>query len=342
MRTCIEMNPVSLSLASFQVGNICSDIVRESPDALYFRDLAGVCRLANPRCAMDLGVELDEMIGSPMARFFPTRYACLVLRQEEDVLSDGVERHSILSLGNRIPYRISHHLVRDAHGETTGVVGRLQDISGIRRLEREIVETSERELRRMACDLHDELCQELAAAALIAKLLERRLADGDEAQAKVAAHIADLTRQMAGKTRELVYNLAPEPLAGDAFVKRLRSVASQVCSAYPVKCGIEGGWPERLTNETAAIQLFRIAHEAMHNAARHSGGNCIIVRLRKAEDVFTLSVADNGHGMPTVSAHSPGLGLSSMRYRADLIGAELLIQSAPGSGTCVTCQVPLL
>ncbi|XHR26842.1 MAG: ATP-binding protein [Chthoniobacteraceae bacterium] len=335
------MNLAQLPLTPIPCGEISAAMVRSAPDALYFRDFSGVCRFANPRCATLFGVELDELIGSPMARFFPARFACLVLRQEEAVLADGGVRSCNLTLGNKLPCRVSHHRVCDARGETTGVAGRLQDLSAIRRLEKQIVEASERELRRMACDLHDELCQELAAAALIAKLLEKRLAEGDETQAKVAAHIADLTRQMAGRTRELVYNLAPEPLAGEGFVARLRSVAAQLCAAYPVKCGIEGGWPQELKNETAAIQLFRIAHEAMHNAARHSGGDCITVRMRKTDGLFTLSVTDNGHGMGEGEGRSPGLGLASMRYRADLIEAELHFQSPPGSGTCVICKVPV-
>lgn len=313
-------------------------IVQSDPDAVYFRDLAGTCIMANPRCGEVLGVEPCALIGGPAGRFFPREAACAVVRQEEAVLADGIERGCELPLGDGADYWIGHNVARDEAGAVAGVIGRLRDISWKKRLEREIVETSEREMRRIACDLHDELCQDLAAASLIAKLLQKRLADGDEPQAKVAAHIAEMTRRMAVKTREIVYSLAPASLLGDDFVAGLRNAATHLCEAFPVKCGIAGRWPGALCDEAVAVQLYRIAHEAMHNAARHSGGDCVTVRLRSTGGLFALSVSDNGHG---ISSKGTGLGIASMHYRAGLIGGELTIQSTPRDGTCVTCKVPL-
>lgn len=311
------------------------------PDALYFSDRAGLCRKVNSRCAEVLGAACEEMTGHPMACFFPEEAGGAVQRQEAAVLADGEARECEVVLAEDRPFRILHCAVRNGRGEWMGVAGRMRDLSEIRRLQEEVVEASEREMRRIACDLHDELCQELAAVSLISKLLERRLAEGDEAQAKVAAHVADMTRHMAAKTRAIVYNLAPEPMAGEAFVTGLRRIAEDLCCAYGVKCGIEGGWPEGLRDEAVAVQLFRIAHEAMHNAARHSGGGCITVRLRVCGGVFALSVSDNGKGFPPEEPASTGLGLSSMRYRAGLAGGELAVQSIPGAGTSIVCKVPL-
>jgi PAS domain S-box-containing protein len=323
---------------------VFATLAESDTDAVYFRDKMGICRMANVRCAQALGVPLDQMMGRPMAQFFPSAAVCALIKQEETVLADGVQRGCELNLGvqkDPRPHWVTHGVHCNARGEVVGVYGRMRDIAERKRLEKEIVEISEREMRRIARDLHDELCQELAAVSLIAKLLQKRLGDCDSAQSKVAAHIADLTRQMAVTTRDLVHNLAPEHLLGENFVASLRRVAVNLCAAFPVKCGIEGVWPEQLADATVAIQFYRIAHEAMHNAAKHSGGSCITVRLRASRESFKLSVGDNGHGFNIRNPASLGMGLSTMKYRAGLIGGELGIDSSPGAGTCVSCKVAL-
>jgi len=79
----------------------------------------------------------------------------------------------------------------------------------------------------------------------------------------------------------------------------------------------------------------------MHNAARHSGGNYITVRLRTSQEAFTVFISDNGTGFRPESKEERGIGLSTMYYRAGLIGGMLKIDSAPGRGTTVLCKVAL-
>lgn len=326
------------------VGAVCFAILQAEDDAIYFRDVDGICRMANPRCAEMFGVSLEQMVGQPMTLSFPSEAACSALCQEEAVLSDGIRRGCEVKFHKQdtmCSYWMTHGIYHDEQGKVAGVFGRMHDLAERKRLEKEIVEASEREMHRIARDLHDELCQELAAVSLIARLLQRKLDDSDASQGKVATHIADLTCQMAAATRNLVYNLAPSHLDGENFVASLRNVASSICAAFPVKCGIEGAWPQSFQNPDVAIQLFRIAHEAMHNAARHSGGSFITVRLRPSAAALTLSIGDNGHGFSPANAGSPGIGLSTMKYRAGLIGGELSIESSPENGTCVACRVPM-
>ncbi|MEI8233454.1 MAG: PAS domain-containing protein [Verrucomicrobiota bacterium] len=321
---------------------LLSALADADTDAVYLRDTAGVCRMANLSFARVFGAPRERIVGCPLAQALPPATAIAIGRQEETTLADGTQRECELTLETaqgRRSYGVTLGVHRDGSGEVAGVFGRLRDLADRKRLEQAIVEAGECEKRRIAMDLHDGLCQELAAVSLIARLLEKRLGEADRAQGKIAGHIADLTKNLAVSARNLVQSLAPPRLCGEYFVENLRRVAANLCAAFPLQCGIEGDWPERLKDDTVAVHLYRIAHEAMHNAARHSGGNYITVRLRASREAFALFVSDNGHGFAPHAERNCGIGLETMKYRAGLIGGMLKIESAPGHGTTVVCRV---
>jgi PAS domain S-box-containing protein len=323
---------------------LLAELVDADADAIYERDAAGVCRMANLSFARVFGAPREQIVGRALEQVLPPATACAIRRQEDAFLADGTPRECELTLetaqGRRF-YGLTLGVQRDAAGEEVGVFGRLRDLAERKRLEQAIVEASECEMRRIAMDLHDGLCQELAAVSLISRLLEKKLGDTDCAQGKIAGHIADLTKNLAVSARNLVHSLAPPRLCGEHFVENLRHVAANLCASFPLQCGIEGNWPERLTDDAVASHLYRIAHEAMYNAARHSGGNYITVRLRASREAFELFVSDNGHGFARDAARHGGIGLATMKYRAGLICGMLKIESAPGHGTTVVCRVPL-
>ncbi len=215
------------------------------------------------------------------------------------------------------------------------------ELAARKKLEKEFLERAEKEKERIASDLHDEICQDLAAISLISRLLEKRLVAEGCAHAKVAGQIATMTKAMAVTARNLVHNLAPAHLAGNNFVRILRRIAESVSTAFRVKCTVKGTWPARLTDDVQAIHLYRIAHEAMHNAGKHSGGGRIDVELATTKESFTITVADDGAGFTPGAKQQPGLGLNTMEYRAGAIGAALKIRSVPGRGTTVSCTLPL-
>jgi signal transduction histidine kinase len=224
---------------------------------------------------------------------------------------------------------------------SSGCFANRRYIGDRQQIAKEVIEIGDREKHRIATDLHDELCQDLAAASLISRLLEKRLGSEGSPHASVAGQIATMVKDLAVTARNLVHNLAPVHLAGDGFVEVLQRTANGISMAFPVKCTLEGRWPERFTNDAIAIQLYRIVHEAMHNCAKHSGGNRITVCLLTTEKAFRVSVADNGAGFKPGNAGARGIGLSTMEYRAGLIGATLKIDSVAGRGSTVTCELPL-
>ena len=317
-------------------------VIDADVDPIYLRDREGVCRMANSSLARLLGIPTQRIVGCRVSQFFPSESACAILEQEERAFAGETVQSCELTLktpqGDR-PFLVTHGIHRATSGEVAGVFGRLRDASHQKRLESEVVAIAEHVMRRIAADLHDDLCQELAAVSLISRLLQNKLADDDSG--KIACHIADLTKKLATSTRDLVHNLDPLHLSGENFIERLRNIAANVCAAYPLQCGIEGTWPAQVTGSEVPLHLYRIIHEAMHNAAKHSGGSYITVRLRAAEETFTVMISDNGRGLPPDLRETEGIGLNTMRYRAALCGGVLKIESTPDCGTTVICRFPL-
>jgi two-component system CheB/CheR fusion protein len=89
-----------------------------------------------------------------------------------------------------------------------------------------------------------------------------------------------------------------------------------------------------------AIQMFRIAQEAVLNAVKHASPKQITIHLSKEDDDLVLSVRDDGIGLPPEPLTTDGMGIRIMQYRAHLIGGELLLENGPEGGAIVTCRAP--
>ena len=111
-------------------------------------------------------------------------------------------------------------------------------------------------------------------------------------------------------------------------------------SAHPIDVKMQD-IPESISTDTA-LCLFRVAQEALRNAARHASAQQITLSLRGLEGGLQLAIHDNGCGFDvTLKRDRPSLGLAGMRERVHLGGGELEVESAPGHGTTVLAWVPL-
>ncbi|HVW22143.1 MAG TPA: response regulator [Opitutaceae bacterium] len=208
-----------------------------------------------------------------------------------------------------------------------------------RRLEAQILEISENERRQFGADLHDGIGQQLTAIQLMCVGLKGDVAALDRKLGDQLARIADALREAVAQTRAMSRGLAPLDEAPDALQTGLAGLAAQIDGAGRVRCRAE--LPARPVDpgRAEAVHLFRIAQEAVNNAVKHSGATEVVIRLEAARDRLGLAVADNGRGLPDEAPK--GLGLRLMRYRAGKIGAELSLESRPGTGLTVRCVLPI-
>ena len=210
-------------------------------------------------------------------------------------------------------------------------------VSEVRRLEAEIREVSEREHERIGHDLHDGLGQELTGVSLLLKTVEDAIArDAPQLTTRVHA-VRDMVEKSISTVRALALGLSPVHLDRDGFAAALE----QLCSSSEALYGIPVTFASRLTSSlhglAAAADLYRIAQEAIRNAARHSGATEIRLSLDASDERLTLTIEDNGRGiMPTAQTRG-GMGMKIMRYRASIIGALLEIGARQQGGTTVRC-----
>jgi signal transduction histidine kinase len=207
----------------------------------------------------------------------------------------------------------------------------------LRRSREQLVLAREEERRALRRALHDEVGPAVAALALRAETARRLLpADGGAADAELGRLRREATRT-AGALRELAYDLRPPALDELGLVGALRERGGRLFPD-PARLQIDGDDPAELP---AAVEVaaYRIAVEAMANAARHGGAGWCGVRIARREGELEVVVEDDGPGFP--DGFRSGVGLTAMRERAaELRGSCTLGASARG-GAAVTARLPL-
>lgn len=229
----------------------------------------------------------------------------------------------------------------DADGQVDWVDGMIEDITERKRLERQLLEISEREQRRIGQDLHDGLCQHLAGVGYMSKALARKLDGAGRAEAEDARVVADLIRQAIADARATASGLYPVKMETNGIMAALQSLAANVENLFHIPCVFRCDPPVLLADNDAAVHLYRIAQEAVNNALRHGKARHITLTLAEAGRLATLTVRDDGQGLPEPLPARRGIGLDIMNHRARMIRGTLNIRRAPEGGTILTCSFPL-
>ncbi len=231
----------------------------------------------------------------------------------------------------------------DGVGETKEVERiELAFLRMMRRLEAErrragsaALRAQEQERARVARDLHDEVNQSLTG--LLLRLEAARESAPPELELELARTKA-LANQAMRELLSLARQLRPTALDDLGLVAAIAGQVDQIDQA-----GIEAKLREdgRFSDLDDDVQLviYRVAQEALSNAARHSDATQVEVRLSRSESHVELTVADNGRGFAFEESES-GLGIAGMRERALLVGGDLTIESRPGHGTTVRLTAP--
>jgi PAS domain S-box-containing protein len=187
------------------------------------------------------------------------------------------------------------------------------------------------ERARLARDLHDSVTQTLFSAGLIADALPR-LWERDEKRVRSGLEdVRRLTREALVAMRTLLLELRPESFAAADLRELMRHLAD-LFSRRGLSVEVETDGPCSAPTELKGA-LYRIASEALANAARHSGAARTRVTLRRGPERSELVVVDDGRGFEPADVGPGSLGLSIMRERAEAAGLELRVESHEGGGT---------
>jgi len=236
-----------------------------------------------------------------------------------------------------------HHLeelVRTRTAELTQANKKLrQEIEERKRLEKEILEISERERRRFGQELHDSLGQQLAGVSFLTKVVEKKLAARSAEETPNVAEITKLVKQAIDQARNLARGMHPVGLEEGGLMTSLQELAGRMQKLFHVHCTFKHDKSIEVADPSMAVHLYRITQEAITNAIKHGKTKNIQVELARQGDESVLTVKNDGLDFPAdFEARGPGMGLQIMDHRADIIGATLDIHKAAGGGTIMTCS----
>jgi two-component system, LuxR family, sensor kinase FixL len=218
--------------------------------------------------------------------------------------------------------------------------GFIRDITERKRLEKENLEISEREQRRIGRDLHDGLCQHLAGIEMLSQVLARKLAPRAKEAAARATDIARAVRDAISQTRLLARGLSPVTLESEGLMSALAELALNTEKMFRVRCEFDCPEVVKFNDHAAATHLFRIAQEAVSNAIRHGKAIRLLIQLRESADGIALRISDDGVGFPDDFAGGSGMGLRVMQTRIGMVGGTLRVEQPPDGGVAVICHAP--
>jgi signal transduction histidine kinase len=207
-------------------------------------------------------------------------------------------------------------------------------------LQKEILDLAERECQWFGHETHV-VCQKLAGLSIAAHVLVGKLTSSNHEEAAHARELAKLVDDALANARIVAKGLFTAGFDSAGLLEVLRETARLIQEQNHLRCEVRSQENLAFGNEASVIHLFRIAQEAMQNAARHSTASQIIVSLARQDQAVCLAVEDNGKGITTSDRHGKGLGLRIMAYRAGIIGGELKIEQIATGGTRILCLVPV-
>jgi signal transduction histidine kinase len=208
------------------------------------------------------------------------------------------------------------------------------------RLEGEILKVSEREQRRVGHDLHDSLCQHLTATALAGQVLGERLASKSLPEAADAAKVVQLVEDGIDLARNLARGLYPVEMDAEGLMAAFQDLASNITKGTKIHCVFECAPPVLIHDDAVATHLYRIAQEAVRNAIQHGKPANIGISLSENASKLTLTVEDDGAGLPESGPQAGGLGIRIMAHRAAMLGGSFVIEPGPTGGTILACSIP--
>ena len=235
--------------------------------------------------------------------------------------------------------RLSGVRLRSAEGQAlvasfNAMLDRLE--SARREAARTALAAQEAERLRVARELHDEIGQTLTAVTIQAE----RAAESEPDKAAALQRVADAVRESLDEVRRIARELRPEALDDLGLVNALIALCTRVGAqdGPVVKRELQGKLPA--LSPDMELVIYRIAQEGLTNALRHSGARSATVSLVADAETLTLTVTDDGKGMPL---HLPSgtAGIAGMRERALLVGGRLSIKSRPDRGTEVRLSIPV-
>lgn len=220
-------------------------------------------------------------------------------------------------------------------------IGLIRDVSKNRELERQILKVAESERLKIGQELHDGVGQMLSAINLMTNNLSRKLKSNALPGSDELDEIIEMVKEADQEVRHLAHGLAHIELQNEGLLIALKRMCERFNSFTKTDCKFICSKELEVNDKMTALHLFRIIQEAVKNAITHGHAENIKVRIEADDDQIYLEVEDNGSGFNGFEDNKvKGMGLSTMQYRAELLGGTFNLQRTSEGWTRVSCLIP--
>jgi two-component system CheB/CheR fusion protein len=316
------------------------DLFENANDIMFTHDLKGRITSINKTGEQLLQRSRQEILSMRLVELVAEEQRAAAEQWLNQVVKGAeippVELDFINRAGQRVRLEIGARMIEQA-GKQMEVEGIARDITERKRLEKEILEISNREQRRIGHDLHDGVCQQLAGIAYRIDILADQLQEKSAAESAEAERVGALVNEAITKTRGVARGLFPVQLEENGLIWALEDLAANASNLFRIKCDLSYEEPFPEVENDVALHLFYIVQEAMLNAAKHGKAAHVNISLARQGERLGLTIQDDGSGFESSGSNYTGMGIRIMRYRARVIGATLDLTSRPGQGTQVSC-----
>jgi two-component system, NarL family, sensor histidine kinase FusK len=212
-----------------------------------------------------------------------------------------------------------------------------------RKLEIALIRVSEEQRRAIGSELHDGLGQHLTSLSLLCAGLRQKLIGRAQPEADAIVRIEELIGEAAAMNRSAARGLYPVALEHGGLIAALERLADDVNALNAMECLVRVGPDVRVNDPLVAINLYRIAQEAINNAVKYSQARLMTIELLRIDGEHRLTLRDDGIGLNAGPARvDSGMGMYSMRYRASLLGGILQVTDNIPRGTTIAVTYPVL
>ncbi len=223
----------------------------------------------------------------------------------------------------------------------TEIIERIHNREQLRRMEREIIDISEKERQNVGRELHDVLGQQLTGISFLVKTVLRRVSELSGSGIKELDEIADLVHDASVQCRKLSKGMLLSNIDGNGLIRALDELASNTRKMFKINCELLAKDDIVIRDNFLATQIYRIIQEAVNNSLKHSRADNILIMIRRESAEILAEVRDDGTGLLLKDrTQDIGSGLEIMKYRANLIGGQFSLQNHESEGVSIIVRIP--
>jgi two-component system, NarL family, sensor histidine kinase UhpB len=336
-------------------------VINGTSDLIYVKDLSGRYLLLNKEAERFVGDKARELIGKDDYFLHPAEFAEPLMHNDRQVMASGTvitTKEFVADTAGGHTFLSTKGPLYDEHGSITGIFGVSRDITlmveaeealtanqeQLRSLAIELSAVEERERRRIATELHDEIGQHLALTKI--KLDDISKVRQSARNAQSLREIGNLVERTIQEVRSLTFQISPPLLYEVGFEAAVEWLAEEFENKHQLKISVYNDDAPKLLDEQLNSTIYHVVRELLVNVVKHAQAKKVSISLARDGNRIKIAVKDSGRGFDVASPGKDpkklnGFGLFNIRQRIQHLGGQVAIESEVGIGTTVTMDIPL-